>query len=197
MFVTGNGDDDIKYLESCNCISVAASEADFILARGNFAIHNTRYSDANQLMQDIQPHLQQCGARNLPLVVTNPDCLRPGGLTPMPGRFPGRLHSEMAPYARIHYIGKPHAQVYAECMSALSFGDAAASRVCCIGDSLEHDVQGATKMGFDSLWIMNGVHCEDLGTQEGSKELADEKLVAQLLSRHPDAHPTFAVSSFS
>ena len=37
------------------------------------------------------------------------------------------------------------------------------SRICGVGDSLLHDVEGARRAGIDSIFIANGIHAQALG----------------------------------
>ena len=43
------------------------------------------FTDAEDLMAAIDPYLERCIARNLPMLVSNPDYHRPGSGAPMPG----------------------------------------------------------------------------------------------------------------
>ena len=51
------------------------------------------------------------------------------------------------------------------------------NRICGVGDSLDHDIEGARRAGIDSIWTSNGVHSEEMGTIEGSKECAEENVL--------------------
>ena len=42
-----------------------------------------------------------------------------------------------------------------------------------IGDSLWHDIAGGNEMGFDGLWIKNGVHRPQLNKKKEIKLLLD------------------------
>ena len=69
------------------------------------------------------------------------------------------------------------------------------SRVCGVGDSLDHDIDGARRAGIDSIWTANGVHSGEMGSQEGSVVLADDE-VLQGMFRKYGVTPTHTVASF-
>eukprot|EP01039_Chlorochromonas_danica_P009637 gene9637-10652_t len=193
VFLLGNGDDDREYLESSGCVSVSPEQADLVVARGTFSIgSHLHYADSTKLMREVKPLLEVCARKKLPMLVTNPDLLRPGGLTPMPGQL-ALLYAEIAPFANIQYIGKPHGLVYKECLNSLS--RVPADRICCIGDSMDHDIAGAVRQSLDSVWIMSGVHCKELNMEEGSAEIASDEALESLLNRY-DFHPTYCCPSF-
>ena len=89
---------------------------------------------------------------------------------------------------RTEYRGKPYPEVYAACFTAL--GEAAGgrevdrARVCGVGDSLEHDVQGAHVNGIGSVFTANGVHCAALGTEEGSPVLPEADRLQALYGKY-------------
>lgn len=202
VFVIGNGDDDEEYIGTCGCEFVDPSEASLILVRGTFSVWKSKYSQAkyksaSDLMLDIGRILEDCAKLDLPMLVTNPDFYRPGSNSPMPGLI-ARKYLEIHPDAKVQYIGKPYETIYGECLSVLSSkgNPVDLTRICCIGDSLEHDILGAQSLGCDSIWISNGVHCRDLGTEEGSVDVPDEKLVQLLLQKNPEILPTYIIPSF-
>lgn len=203
VFVIGNGDDDEEYVSSCNCEFADPSIASFVLARGTFAIWNSKddvskFSDAASLMREVTEILSVCAKYKLPMLVTNPDFHRPGTNSPMPGLI-AQQYLQLYPQATIEYIGKPYPLVYEACLSILGNGiddSVDLSRVCCIGDSLEHDILGANRAGIDSVWIANGVHCSELGTAEGSSAQPDEDRMLSFLNNFADIKASYIVPSF-
>ena len=68
------------------------------------------------------------------------------------------------------YCGKPHAPIY-----EAALGQAAAlrggkvpplARVLAIGDSVRTDLAGAASFGVDCLFVISGLHAEQLGSRE-------------------------------
>jgi HAD superfamily hydrolase (TIGR01459 family) len=209
VFLVGNNDDDAEYIESCNCVVSPPETADFVLARGTFRIATgsdpdsvLSYTNAEDLIADIDPYLARCKSRGLPMLVSNPDNYRPGSGAPMPGQI-GRKYSDMN--GIVQYIGKPCAAVYNECMSVLSRSSVTASlssdgtvdksRVCGVGDSLDHDILGAKTAGIASIWTANGVHSAEMGTTEGCAVIAEDSLLEEMYVKY-DVRPTHSISSF-
>lgn len=200
VLVFGNGEDDKKYVNSANLQFAGSQTADFILARGTFSVvddhHDVKYESADDLMQNVDTWLLECVDRDLPMLVTNPDFHRPGSGSPMPGLI-GRRYEALG--GRVEYVGKPYRSVYEVCFSiaAAQLGkELDMSRVCGVGDSLEHDIEGANRMGIASVWTANGVHCKEMGILvEGSNELAAPEVLEATLNKY-GATPTHTIASF-
>lgn len=118
-------------------------------------------------------------ARNLPMVCSNPDKVAPteGGLTQAPGSLAER-YREIG--GRVCYVGKPYAPIYAACRDILDGLEA--DEICAIGDSYEHDVQGAKKAGLAAAFIMRGIHARDF--PEGASPAADQRALDRLAAEH-------------
>lgn len=94
-FVFGNGEEDEEYIKACGLEFAEIEEADFILARGMFTMHDSedvlkRSGDGAFEMWDAEAlRVLQIGASRLvPMLVTNPDFVRPDGNdSPMPGQL--------------------------------------------------------------------------------------------------------------
>lgn len=216
FFVFGNGDDDASYIESAGCEISMSDHATAALARGTFSIWNGKdneiqYKTAAELMANVDPWLAKLAARNIPLLVTNPDFSRPGNNDPMPGLI-GAKYEKLG--QKVEYIGKPYNDVYSECLvvinrhimethkkeySKIENDSDLKSRICCVGDSLDHDILGAKRTGLDSLWTINGVHCADLdlvsSEWEGRCEVASEAKALEVIAKFGQV-PTWAIPSF-
>lgn len=60
----------------------------------------------------------------------------------------------------VTYHGKPYPDIY---MLALEkMGNPPRNRVCIMGDALHTDIQGANRMGFAGIWVLCGIHWEEL-----------------------------------
>ena len=68
-------------------------------------------------------------------------------------------------------------------------------RVAAVGDSMAHDVAGATAAGVDSIFVAGGVHAADLGVAAGAGASVDAARLDAFLARF-DARPTYAVPGF-
>lgn len=204
-YVIGNGEEDYAYIQSANISFAGPEEADIIVARGTFAayIHGVEnpltYKVFDDLITNSEALLQVAAARNLPMLVTNPDTMRPGTNSPMPGQVAAIYHALTKGEAQIEFIGKPHPQVYQACLNLLKNTAACRSddsqKICCIGDSLEHDIRGAVHAGLDSLWIVNGVHCHEMNTFEGAHDFPTQEKMKALIDSH-GIQPMWRIPTF-
>lgn len=204
-FVFGNGADDEEYVRECGCVAAPIDQADFILARGLFTMLGAGTDLLRDPFADYSPEaeaaiLERALERKLPLLVANPDLLRPDGQdSPMPGQLAARYAAMGATDVRL--VGKPHPLIYEACrarLAAAGFDDAV--RVAAVGDSLHHDVLGASRNGVDSIFCCSGVHCTELGVpQAGAEEPSEEKLSALLEAFSEETggvRPTHTLAAF-
>jgi HAD superfamily hydrolase (TIGR01459 family) len=117
---------------------------------------------------DYEALLQAGIARKLPMVCANPDIVRvsPEGTVAAPGAL-ARRYEQLG--GRVFYHGKPHPAIYGSCLRALE--GCPPERVIAIGDSIEHDVLGASRAGLACALIAGGIHAEALVERWG--ELPD------------------------
>ena len=172
----GSGAGDEEYVKSCGWTLSSIEEADLIIARGTFTIldgesvvHKSRDGE-KAYFEAYQEQIEIAAKRKIPMIVANPDKIRPDAdRSPMPGtigqaysKAMGGNHDDL-----IKYIGKPFADVYE---IALRTKDR--SRVCMIGDALETDVTGGSAEGIDTIWVVNdGIHNIDIQSKgDGSLE---------------------------
>jgi ribonucleotide monophosphatase NagD (HAD superfamily) len=164
VFVCGSGDGDGDYVAGLGCDLAGPRDADWVLARGNFVLVAKQHQVAvpagaqadhfaaqTAFYASVDSGLGVCRARGLPMLVANPDTLRPGTNSPMPGTIgalyaTGRLDAGNGLAAgqkdsigqiaegssgsggqqrlgTVLYVGKPHAAVYAEAFRALAASD--------------------------------------------------------------------------
>ena len=100
----------------------SVENADFLLARGTFHIldgseesWNIQYSvkEPLHLSPTCQNILKIAREKGLPMIVSNPDYLRPGDNEPMPGRI-GQEYEKLG--GNVIYVGKPYSLVYDHCL---------------------------------------------------------------------------------
>lgn len=105
-------------------------------------------------LDEYRAMLQAAAARNLPCYCTNPDIhkLANGALAPGAGAI-AALYEQIG--GTVVWLGKPHPEIYAYALSLL--GRTSAERVVCIGDSVEHDILGASRAGCDSVLVDTGI----------------------------------------
>ncbi len=146
----------------------AAEDADFILNTGPAGWRDT--------IEDYRALLDPALARGLPMVCANPD------LVVMHGGDPALCAGALAQWyeaagGRVRWHGKPFRPVYDLCLGLL--GIAGRGRILAVGDSLRTDIAGAAGAGIDSLFILGGIHAEELGAAQG-RELDMTRIAAAL-----------------
>jgi ribonucleotide monophosphatase NagD (HAD superfamily) len=106
----------------------------------------------------------------LPMVCANPDFARltPTGIIEAPGIL---AHRYEALGGNVFYHGKPYPPIYDACLAALACRP---EKVLAIGDSIEHDVVGASRVGLRSALIPGGVHASELSVAWGELPLREK-----------------------
>ena len=138
-------------------------QADFILNTGPWGWEATAAG--------YEPLLQRARARELPMVCANPDLvvMHMGRRAICAGTLAERYE---AMGGRVRWHGKPRPEIYRHCFELLQVGDR--RRILAVGDSLRTDIAGAAAVGIDSLWILGGIHGEELGAAPGSNAALDQ-----------------------
>lgn len=181
VFVFGSGVEDEEYCTSAGWTLAPIDEADIILARGTFTINDgngvvEKNADEMKYWQVMEDVLYRGAQRKLPMLVSNPDKVRPDeGLPPMPGaigdtyeRFVWTTHcapvgdmTEERAREYVKRIGKPFAECY-----EIALLNADKKTAIMVGDALETDMVGAANSGIDSIWVTdNGIHKDDVQSQ--------------------------------
>lgn len=157
-------------------------EAEFLVVLGNDSPRRT--------LGDYEHELRAGIARGLPMVCANPDLWRfsAHGMIEAAGVLARRYE---ALGGAVFYHGKPHPAIYAACLEAL--GGCKRDRVLAVGDSLEHDVLGAARVGIDCALIAGGVHAEALGVRWG--DLPAPAALRDLL-KNAAARPRYVLPAF-
>jgi ribonucleotide monophosphatase NagD (HAD superfamily) len=198
VYVFGSGDEDELYCTSAGWTLSSIDDANLIIARGTFTINDGTKDNVISKTGDfetdkagywkvMEESLTIAAAKKLPMLVCNPDKVRPDeGLPPMPGaigdtyeRFIWTTHcqdgmtEEMA-RTYVKRVGKPFRDVY-----DIALGTATdvpgnnndRSRAIMIGDALETDVVGGCcTAGIDVLWVVNdGIHGKDVKESGGAE----------------------------
>lgn len=143
-------------------IVATLQQADFVLTTG------AHHGDSR--VEDYQDLLEHALKRELPMICANPDreVIRGGRREICAGAIAEHYRDMGAP---VRFHGKPDRSVYRTTLELLGLSDQA--RVLGIGDSLRTDVAGAQAAGFDSLFVLGGIHAETLGVEDGKLPLPD------------------------
>ena len=181
VFVFGSGVEDELYCTSAGWTLTSIEEADLIVSRGTFTINDGtavihKKDDEMEYWRVMEEAMSKAAQRKVPMLVTNPDKVRPDeGLPPMPGaigdtyeRFVWTHHchpvgdmTEDKAREYVKRIGKPFAEVY-----DIALGNSDRSKAIMIGDALETDVVGGHVAGVGTLWSVNdGIHGADVKDQ--------------------------------
>jgi len=169
-------------LEDCGLTSVDIDDASLILC----------YGVGRAAVEDYQAELDIAYARGLEMVVSNPDLVAmspDGGLKLCPGSI-ANAYAEMG--GKVHWHGKPQAEVYSMCHTLLGGWDKAIA----VGDSLEHDIRGANTAGISSLFLTTGIHADELNDKMANKDDVIAASVVTDLSREFDVMPSHYIDWF-
>jgi HAD superfamily hydrolase (TIGR01459 family) len=181
LSILGSGDDDEVYCESAGWTVSTVEEASLLVARGTFTVvegSNVIHKGEGEAAYEeaLRSALRRAAARRLPMLVTNPDKVRPDReRPPMPGRIGDQYEralvesglSEPQAAGLVTRIGKPFPAVYETALGGRTAAAAASRRACMIGDALETDVTGGTLAGIDTIWVLrDGIHSPDLDPEE-------------------------------
>ena len=124
--------------------------------------------DESEEPADYRERLEGWRARNLPMIVANPDIVVERGdrLVWCAGAL-ARDYRTMGGETRV--AGKPHAPIYAAALAAgakLLGEEPEADRVLAIGDGMPTDVRGALDAGLPLLFVAGGIHVGEYGGAE-------------------------------
>ena len=130
-------------------------------------------------IEEFDRVIEAAAARDLPMVCSNPDRVAPteGGLTQAPGSLAERYRTLGG---RVIYVGKPHLPIYQACLDLLP--ELEPHEICGIGDSFEHDIQGAKNAGIAAAFVMQGIHSQAF--PEGAGPVATRRALDELASEH-------------
>lgn len=137
-------------------------QADFVV--------NTGIDRFDETVADHEPMLQRCAAAGLPMICANPDLVVTVGtdIAICAGMMAAR-YEEIG--GEVRYHGKPFSSVYDRCLAQM--GIEKPERVLAVGDSLRTDIAGAAKQGMDSVFVLGGIHAEELAmTPDGVPDRA-------------------------
>lgn len=142
--------------------------------------------DRVETPDDYQERLERIRDRNLFFVCGNPDKVVEVGhdLIFCAGAIGDRYQ---AIGGEVLYAGKPFDPAYAACHAAarrILGRETPADRVLAIGDAMRTDVAGAVRMGFDCLFLAEGIHAEGVLTPDGIRPEGLAALIAET-GQHP------------
>jgi HAD superfamily hydrolase (TIGR01459 family) len=135
--------------------------ADYVVCSGLF-------DDTVETPENYRDMLAAMRARGLFMVCANPDIVveRGDALVYCAGAL---ADAYAALGGEVLYCGKPYAPIYRQTLAraaAMRGGTPALDRVLAVGDSVRTDLKGAAAFGLDTMFVISGIHAEELGGRE-------------------------------
>ncbi|ATQ68671.1 MULTISPECIES: TIGR01459 family HAD-type hydrolase [Methylosinus] len=155
---------------------VPLEEADYVVCTG-------LVDERRETPDDYGPTLAAMKARDLTMLCANPDIVVGvgGELVWCAGALAERY---AALGGKVAMAGKPHPEIYTaafESLARLAGGAVDRSRVLAVGDGVATDLVGAARAGLDSLFLLDGVHREELFP--GPEGRLDHAALGELFAR--------------
>jgi HAD superfamily hydrolase (TIGR01459 family) len=177
VFVFGSGESDKEYCESCGWKLAPLEEASLVIARGTFSINDglsvvNKRDDSELYHRMLDERLKEAAERRLPMLVCNPDKVRPDfERPPMPGKigddYERALGGDAEAEALVKRVGKPFRDIY----DIALWDTVDQARACMVGDALETDVAGGSAAGIISVWVlMDGIHSPEMNEEKSFLE---------------------------
>lgn len=156
-------------------------EASFIMNTGPSGLSEEGY----------QSLFKRTLAASLPMLCVNPDLSVIVGhkLSLCAGSI-ARMYESMG--GQVYYHGKPYPSIYEEVLKKLT--PLEKGQLLAIGDSLNTDIQGADRIGIDSLLVLSGIEGRALGVKEGRMPNLDD---FEALCAQKGVKPTYVASSLT
>lgn len=165
---------DVVVFEGIDTRLVGIEEADYVVCTG-------LVDDRTETPDDYQERLERMKARDLFFLCGNPDKVVEVGhdLIFCAGAIGDRYQSMGG---EVLYAGKPYEPAYEACWryaERILGHRPPRSRVLAIGDAMRTDVAGAVRMGFDCLFLAEGIHAEVLLDANGVRADGLAALIAE------------------
>jgi HAD superfamily hydrolase (TIGR01459 family) len=152
---------DLPLFTGLDVTFAGLENADYVVCSGLF-------DDTAETPADYRALLAAMRARSLFMVCANPDIVVERGdkLVYCAGAL-ADAYAELG--GKVLYCGKPHVPIYAAALAraaALRGETPPLARVLAIGDSVRTDLKGAAAFGIDCVFVISGIHAEELGGHE-------------------------------
>ena len=122
-----------------------------------------------EYMDDVTPILRKAVQRHLKAICLNPDSLSLLGAAYLGG--PTVVASKYQDFGGIvEYIGKPYKAIYKHCVEILQKDNIFPGDTVMVGDTMAHDILGASLAGMDTCLVRTGIHA---GAFKNCQNLAD------------------------
>lgn len=160
-------------------------EADFMLISGSDA-------PKKNMVDDYEPILRAAIRRRLKAICANPDSRILIGNNFAMG--PGLIARRYEDFGGIvYYIGKPHKPIYQYCIGLLQEQEIYPGQTVMIGDTMAHDILGASTVNIDTCLVQCGLH---YGSFKNCRSPGDIDRALNILSlQYNNVRPTFLVNT--
>jgi HAD superfamily hydrolase (TIGR01459 family) len=183
-FLISRGDDkslidglDIEVVDDIN-------DAEFLLISGSDAPKKT-------LIDYYEPILKSAIRKRLKAICANPDSRILIGNNHEIG--PGIIARRYEDFGGVvHYIGKPHKPIFNYCIRILQENDIYPGQTVMIGDTVAHDIIGASLVNMDTCLVKNGIHYGAFKNCHTPMEV--DRALNTLVLQYNNAHPTYLVN---
>ncbi len=138
------------------------------LESADYAVCSGLFDDTTETPQDYEELLAKMRERNLLMICANPDVVVERGheLVYCAGAI-ADLYA--AGGGEVIYAGKPYRPIYQQALDtaqAVRGREVDPKRVLAIGDSVRTDLKGAANFGLDCLFVIGGIHAEEIGGRD-------------------------------
>ncbi|MGZ9096701.1 MAG: TIGR01459 family HAD-type hydrolase [Micavibrio sp.] len=159
-------------------------DADFLLISGSDA------PDKN-LVDYYEPILKTAIRKRLKAICANPDNRMVIGNSYAIG--PGMIARRYEDFGGVvSYIGKPHKPIFQHCIKLLQAKNIYPGDTVMIGDTMAHDILGASAVEIDTCLVKCGIHW---GAFKEARSLAEvDKILNVLITQYHNIRPTYLVN---
>jgi len=159
------------------------TEADFLLISGSDAPHKT-------MVDHYEPLLKKGIRKRLKAICANPDSRILFGNNSTFG--PGMIARRYEDFGGVvQYIGKPHKPIFQYCIRQLQENSIYPGQTVMIGDTMAHDILGASAMNIDTCLVKNGLHFGSFRDCQSAYDV--DKALNTLILQYHNARPTYLV----
>ncbi len=121
-----------------------------------------------------KPLLLEMRDNAVDMICANPDLIvKSGNRTVICAGSIAQLYARLG--GEVTYAGKPEAPIYDAAMTQMTIAAGrrvTKNRILVVGDSLQTDIKGAAKNGFDAYFVAGGIHTIDMGDMKIPEKLA-------------------------
>lgn len=184
FLLSRNGDTSI--IEGLNDIELVKDieDADFLLISGSDAPEKT-------MVDYYEPILKAAIRKRLKAICANPDVRIVVGNSYAHG--PGMIARRYEDFGGVvTYIGKPHKPIFQHCIKILQGQNIYPGDTVMIGDTMAHDIMGASAVEIDTCLVKCGIHWGAFKEAQSPAEV--DKILNTLILQYHNIRPTYLVN---